>query len=527
MAVAALLLCLGLSTHAFAVDIPLANWPAPAAWSPSVAPGAKGLTAETSPLPFVAVDPCRVADTRNPAGPYGGPSLAANTTRSFTITGQCGIPASARAVSLNFAVTTMNTAGNLIAWPQGGSIPTISVINWNSTSVAIANAAVVQLNGGGMSVRPNTPAGGVVDLIIDVNGYYYDNVLGDMAFNEYFGVVGVYEPQGGIILGRNRSANGVAAYGVNGYSDSAGAQSAGVNGYGLASTGVVYGVQGTTHSQTAAAAGVYGVDSTGDPGTAGTFLTAGVLGASAMGYGGHFVSANIAVKGVFINNDSSEGAFAELGAGSNIAMGGIGNLVLTGTKSFVDPHPTDPTKAIDYVALEGPEAGTYFRGRGRIHNGVGTILVPESFRLVTDEEGLTVQVTPIGQVVNVAVMSLDLDSISVKSSARELEFFYVVNGVRRNFRNHQAIVDSASSFAPEGPGARMSGALSPEQKAALVANGTYNADGTVNMKTAESAGWTKVWAERAARAKALAAANAKALEETDQAKDIGHNIRTR
>ena len=34
-----------------------------------------------------------------------------------------------------------------------------------------------------------------------------------------------------------------------------------------------------------------------------------------------------------------------------------------GAKYFVEPHPTDPTKMIKYVSLEGPESGTYFRGR--------------------------------------------------------------------------------------------------------------------------------------------------------------------
>jgi len=48
--------------------------------------------------------------------------------------------------------------------------------------------------------------------------------------------------------------------------------------------------------------------------------------------------------------------------------------------------------------LEGPEAGTYFRGRARFSHGMARIEAPESFRLVTDEKSLTVQITPIGQV---------------------------------------------------------------------------------------------------------------------------------
>ena len=530
---ASLLLVLGLSTNVLAADIPLGNWAAPAAWSAPAPEGAKGLMAETKPLPFIAVTPCRIADTRNAAGPYGGPSLVANTTRNFTITGQCGIPDSARAVSLNLAVTTMNTNGNLIAWPQGGAIPNVSVINWNATSVAIANAAVVQLNAaGGMSVRSNVPAGGVVDLIIDVNGYYFDNALGLLAPGEYFGIAGPYNAGGGILFALNTDST-VANFGTNSIASSTVDGSAGVRGTAAGSGGVTYGVRGQSFSANPASAGVYGVDSTGDLGTAGATNTAGVYGASTNGYGGYFSSGNIGLK--VTNNNSSSGAVnttAYLGFSSVTAISTIGavnvggSLSASGTKSFVDPHPTDFNKAIAYVALEGPEAGTYFRGRGRIHDGVGTIEVPESFRLVSDEDGLTVQITPIGHVANVAGMSLDLNSVTVKSSVRELEFFYVVNGVRRSFKNFDPIVASGDYFRPEGPDSRMPAFLSDEQKAALVSNGTYNADGSVNMKTAAVAGWVEEWEARAADRKRRAEKARKLEEETSQMRDIGHNMRT-
>ena len=56
-------------------------------------------------------------------------------------------------------------------------------------------------------------------------------------------------------------------------------------------------------------------------------------------------------------------SFGALGWTDTTAVYGSGNQTITGTKSFVEPHPTDPTKVIRYVSLEGPEAGTYFRGR--------------------------------------------------------------------------------------------------------------------------------------------------------------------
>src|SRR5512144_2089268 len=81
------------------------NWPAPPFWqSPASGADAKDSDERTtgiprvrtlaiapSPLPFIAITPCRVADTRGNGftGAYGPPSIAANTTRTFVIVGRC------------------------------------------------------------------------------------------------------------------------------------------------------------------------------------------------------------------------------------------------------------------------------------------------------------------------------------------------------------------------------------------------------------------------------------------------------
>ena len=63
------------------------NWAAPMSWSP---PRTSGITAlsETNPLPFIAITPCRIADTRGAGftGAYGPPALAQGTPRNFTLT---------------------------------------------------------------------------------------------------------------------------------------------------------------------------------------------------------------------------------------------------------------------------------------------------------------------------------------------------------------------------------------------------------------------------------------------------------
>ena len=108
----------------------------------------------------------------------------------------------------------------------------------------------------------------------------------------------------------------------------------------------------------------------------------------------------------------------------------IGKSRTIGTKSFIQPHPTDASKELNFVCLEGNESGTYFRGTGRLIGGFALIEVPEDFRLVTEERGLTVQVTAIGQPAGLWVESRSLERIAVRGLA-DVEFDYFVNGVRR------------------------------------------------------------------------------------------------
>src|SRR4029079_5927476 len=121
-------------------------------------------------------------------GQYGPPALVANATRSFTITGRCGIPASAAAVSFNFAALNVGGAGDLRVFPAGGGVPLVSTLNYDANTPNIANAAIVALgSGGGITMQADAVG---IDLIIDVNGYYapagvgsYNTFLGSNAGN--------------------------------------------------------------------------------------------------------------------------------------------------------------------------------------------------------------------------------------------------------------------------------------------------------------------------------------------------------
>ena len=119
---------------------------------------------------FFAVAPCRVADTRDPDGPFGGPVLPAGEGRPFTFAGRCGVPAEARAVSINVAVTLPTDAGFLSLYPGGTPRPLVSTLNFLPGQTR-ANNAVVPLSGGELEVFGGL-ASGSVHVILDVNGYF-------------------------------------------------------------------------------------------------------------------------------------------------------------------------------------------------------------------------------------------------------------------------------------------------------------------------------------------------------------------
>jgi hypothetical protein len=120
---------------------------------------------------FIATTPCRAVDTRGNGfgGAYGPPALAEGTPRDFILTGRCGIPDTAQAVSLNMTVVLPASAGHLSLFPLGGTVPRVSTLNFAAGQV-IANAALVALgDGGGITV---VTGGSGAHLLIDVNGYF-------------------------------------------------------------------------------------------------------------------------------------------------------------------------------------------------------------------------------------------------------------------------------------------------------------------------------------------------------------------
>ena len=127
--------------------------------------------ATTSTLALFPLTPCRVADTRGPTGPLGGPSLVGNQQRIFPVlASSCDIPDSAQGggYSLNFTVIPRTTLNYLTVWPTGQLQPYVSTLN-APTGTIVANAALVPAGTAGaisVFVTDNT------DLVIDIDGYF-------------------------------------------------------------------------------------------------------------------------------------------------------------------------------------------------------------------------------------------------------------------------------------------------------------------------------------------------------------------
>jgi hypothetical protein len=137
---------------------------------------------------FFPLPPCRVADTRNPAGAYGAPALAAGASRTYTLVGACGIPASARSVNMNIAVVAPQSAGSLAIFPGGSAAGASTAISYRSGRTR-ANNFVARLGTNGDIVVFCQQPTGTTDFLIDVSGYFEDaSATPASAFTAFAGI---------------------------------------------------------------------------------------------------------------------------------------------------------------------------------------------------------------------------------------------------------------------------------------------------------------------------------------------------
>ena len=112
-------------------------------------------------------------------------------------------------------------------------------------------------------------------------------------------------------------------------------------------------------------------------------------------------------------------------------------------KNFRAPNPADPATDIWYCCPEGPEAAMYVRGTARLTNGRAIIELPDHFRNLASEPGMTVQLTPISiDSKGLALIKKSLDGIEVGelgSGTGDYEFDWRVEAVRKGWEDYKVI----------------------------------------------------------------------------------------
>jgi subtilisin family serine protease len=118
---------------------------------------------------FYTVTPCRLVDTRT-----GGPPLSSGVERIFTLTGSCGVPPTAKALSLNVTVAQATGGGSVVLYPGDIAPPPTNTVSFAAGQTR-TNNAVLRLGTDGtgtLAALASGAAGLQVHLILDVNGYF-------------------------------------------------------------------------------------------------------------------------------------------------------------------------------------------------------------------------------------------------------------------------------------------------------------------------------------------------------------------
>jgi hypothetical protein len=139
--------------------------------APSLAPGS-GLYNPLTPSRICDSRPIGVGIPSNQCDSGGPSTLGPQGTKAIQVTGRGGVPSSGvAAVALNVTVTNTTVQGFLTVFPDGGSVPNASNLNWDP-GVTIANRVVVPVGANGKIDLYND--GGSADVIVDVTGWFTD-----------------------------------------------------------------------------------------------------------------------------------------------------------------------------------------------------------------------------------------------------------------------------------------------------------------------------------------------------------------
>ncbi|HET9171290.1 MAG TPA: hypothetical protein VFN97_17755, partial [Actinospica sp.] len=129
-----------------------------------------GYFAQTAGDGYQPSAPERILDTRAGTGAAKA-KVGAKSSLSVPIVGVDSIPADATAVAVHVTETNATGGGFIAAEPDGSGVPSTSSLNFGSGQT-VSNTVIVPIAADGKIELYNGAAGGSVDLIADVSGYY-------------------------------------------------------------------------------------------------------------------------------------------------------------------------------------------------------------------------------------------------------------------------------------------------------------------------------------------------------------------
>jgi len=124
---------------------------------------------------YYAITPCRLFDTRNATGPdAAAPALVAGATRTFDVSGRCGVPEAAVSLTVNVTVTGPGAAGELRIFPGNGISPNppASAIFYAPGKTRANNAVLRLATDGTATYKVQNVSAASTHFILDVSGYF-------------------------------------------------------------------------------------------------------------------------------------------------------------------------------------------------------------------------------------------------------------------------------------------------------------------------------------------------------------------
>lgn len=117
---------------------------------------------------FVPVDQTRIADTRSGSN-VPQAQVASGASVTVQASGLAGIPSGASSVYVNITVLSPASNGYLRTFAAGGTTPTTGALDFDNVTTAQSVAVPLSADG---KFTVLVGAGGPVDLLVDVEGYY-------------------------------------------------------------------------------------------------------------------------------------------------------------------------------------------------------------------------------------------------------------------------------------------------------------------------------------------------------------------